>query len=152
LLRVRERREDLRAQALAETRREIHVNERQRDEIIDRQRRTLEEAGAAAQHEFDARDVRQYYVYERHLARLAVEKDANLAQLRSTEETRRIELEDAMKERRIVERLKERLNDAFTAEVVKEEQKTTDETATNHAAIARGRSRDRAKESGPTPE
>jgi len=106
----------------------------------------------ATRQEFDARDIRQYYVYERYLARLAVEKDANLAQLRSVEETRRNELEDAMKERRIVERLKERLTDAFLEEVTKEEQKTTDETATNHAALARARARGRAAESGLTPE
>jgi flagellar protein FliJ len=137
LLRVRERQEELRAMALAEVRREIHVNQVQQDEIIASQRRALSDAGRATREEFDAVDVRRYFLYERHLARLAVEKDANIKRLRRIEDERRDGLEDAMKQRRVVEKLKERQQRTFNLAVAKENQKAADEVATIRAALDR---------------
>lgn len=137
VLRVRKRQEELKAGALAQTRRAIRSTEQEREEIVHQQIRTLHEAGKAATHRFAGDDVHRYYLYERFLARLAVDKDATLAQLRSEEAQRRVELEEAMKRKRIIERLKERQHHALLAEVNKEEQVFTDEVATNHAAIAR---------------
>ncbi len=137
LLRVRQRQEEIKATSLGSTRRAIRTAEHQRVEIVREQMTMLEEAGKAAEREFDASDVRRYYQYERHLARLAVEKDADLAQLRKVEQDRRAELEEAMKQRRVVERLKERRQRAFLAELNKEEQAFNDEVATNQAAMAR---------------
>jgi len=139
LLRVRRRQEEIKALALAHVRGEIRRAEDQRAFVLGEQRRILEEAGRAAQKEFDAADVHRYYQYERHLARLAVEKDADLAQLRRTEETRRAELEDAMKRKRIVERLEERYAEALAFEFRREEQKFTDEVASNQAARTGGK-------------
>ena len=139
VLRVRKRQEELKAAALGETCRAISAAEQAREEIIQQQIRTLHDAGKAASHRFAAADVHRYYLYERFLARRAVDKDATLAQLRDEEAQRRFELEEAMKRKRIIERLKERQHRALLAEVNKEEQAVTDEAATNHAAIARRR-------------
>lgn len=135
LVRIRKRQEDVRAQVLASARREVRVAEGQRAELRDQQRRTLEEAGASARDRFRADEVRRYYEYERHLARLIDEKDAALIQFREAAEERRLELEDAMKQRRVAEKLTERAETEFFAEVRKEEQKSMDELAANHAAI-----------------
>jgi flagellar FliJ protein len=135
LLRVRQRQEEVQAVLLASTRGEIRSAEHERADIVREQIAMLDEAGKAAEREFDASDVRRYYQYERHLARLAVEKDADLARLAAVEEDRRAELEEAMKRRRIVERLKERRQREFFAELNKEEQAASDEVATNQAAM-----------------
>ncbi len=127
--------------ALARVRAELRTNIVQRDEIARNQKRMLEEAAGATQQEFDASSIHRYYQYERHLARLAVEKDAAIAELRETEEERRADLEEAMKKKRIVERLKERHRDALFADLNKEEQAVLDETAINQAAVDGGRTR-----------
>jgi len=137
LLRVRQRQEELKALALAEVRREIRSVEMQREEILRQQRQMLEEATGRARGEFRAEDVRGYYQYERHLARLAVEKDARLGELRALEEKRRQELEQALKERRMIEKLNEKELAVHRAAVSKKEQAALDESATNHAAMSR---------------
>ena len=137
LLRVRERQEDIRAQALAVARRDVMTAERQREALVEQQRETFAEAGKRARAEFDAREVRMYYQYERFLARLVDEKDVAIGQFRRVAEERRVELEEAMKRRRIVEKLIERKRRAYAAELRKEEQTFADETAANYAAIAR---------------
>ncbi|MBN2309307.1 MAG: flagellar FliJ family protein [Candidatus Hydrogenedentes bacterium] len=136
LLRVRKRQEELKAAALARIRRGIRRNEEERDHIAAAQRSMFDEAGRRSETSFRARDVQRYFDYERHLARLAVEKDAALAELRKREEASRAELEEATKKKRVVELLKERQDGAFMADVMKEEQKFTDEIATIHAAIS----------------
>jgi len=143
LLRVRERQEDIKAMALAEVRRSIRAAENNRAAIIRDQRRTLEGAGAASKGRFEAAAVHAYYLYERHLAYLAVQQDARIVELRGVEAERRAELEEAMQRKRVVERLRDRQNEAFQAEVVKESQQFIDEVATNQAAMARGGPRNR---------
>lgn len=123
--------------ALAGVRREIRANEVQQRALVRQQKHTLEQAGEAAKHVKEARALVPYYQYERYLARVAVALSANLAQLRTTEETRRKELEEAMKRRRTVERLKERMDAAFNAELEKEARKLLDEVATNRATMDR---------------
>ncbi|HIJ74522.1 MAG TPA: flagellar export protein FliJ [Candidatus Hydrogenedentes bacterium] len=137
LLRVRERQEERKAAELAGTRRTIRVAQHQKAEIVRQQRESLERAGRSAAKRFDASDVRRYYLYERHLARLADDKDAMIAHLQREAERQRVELEEAMKRKRVVERLKERQQRAFFAELNKEEQAFSDEMAVNHAAVAR---------------
>lgn len=135
LLRVRERQEQLRAQALAETRREIRSHESQRDALHEEQTRMFSEAGRESQATISAQRVHGYFLYERHLAREAVEQDAIIRELRGVESERRTELEEAMKRKRIIERLKERdLNDRME-EYRKMEQKNADELASGRAAL-----------------
>jgi flagellar export protein FliJ len=135
LLRIRKRQEDLRAAALAVARRNVHNAEEQRARLSEEQRVTLERAKDLARDEFDASDVRRYYQYERHLAQLAVAKDAEIRSLTVVAESRRAELEDATKRKRIVEKLKEHQNAAYEKHVLKQEQRLTDEVATNYAAM-----------------
>ncbi|HOH33080.1 MAG TPA: flagellar FliJ family protein [Candidatus Hydrogenedentes bacterium] len=138
LLRVRQRQEDIKSMALAEMRRAVHFAEQQRAELVEQQLAALTAAGELARRQFDAGEVRRYYAYERHLARLAVEKDAEIRHLRTQERGRRTELETAMKRRKMLERLKERLEQAYDYVMNREERKRLDETAVNRAALADG--------------
>jgi len=146
LLRVRERQEDLRAQALAAARRDVAVAEGELAAIQFRQMEALAEAGRRTRDVFDAREVRLYYQFERYLARVADEKDVQVLQLRGVADQRRAELEDAMKRRRIVEKLIERQQRAGQAEIRSEEQKFADEVAGNYTAMVRRTKRGHAAE------
>lgn len=134
LLRVRQRQEDLRAQALAVARREVIDAQTQRDELAQQQQRMLAEAGERLRARLDASDVRRFYQHERHLARLGDEKDIEIHELETIAEERRQELEAASKRRRIVERLQERKQAAYRKYINKLEQQQTDETAAAYAA------------------
>ena len=52
---------------------------------------------------------------------------------------KRAELLEASKKKRIAEKLKDRKNAAFERELTRLEQRASDETGTNHAALARQR-------------
>ncbi len=134
LLRVRQRQEDLRAQALAAARREVLNAQAQRDALAQEQLRMLIGAGERLRGEFDAADVRRFYQHERHLAQLGVEKEVEIHGLEEAAEERRQALEAASKRRRVVERLQERKRAAYIKHVNKLEQQQTDETATAYAA------------------
>jgi len=134
LLRIRKRQEDLKAQALAISRREVQAAQDQRAQLADEQQRALFRAGELSQHQFDASEVRCYYQYERHLARLGDVKDAAIMELLGIAESRRHELEEATKRKRIVEKLKERRLRAHHKEIRRVEQRLADEAASNFAA------------------
>ncbi|NIA14320.1 MAG: hypothetical protein GWP08_09575 [Nitrospiraceae bacterium] len=135
LIRVRQLQEDLRAQAFATAQRQVDWAKSERQALADQRVLTLQAAGERARERFDVCEIRLYYQYERRLARLMDEKDAEIVQLKGVAAERRDELEDAMKRRRMVEKLKDRKMAAYEAEVRKEEQKLVDETATNAAAM-----------------
>jgi len=141
LLRIRQLQEDLEAQGLAAARRDLDRAQRQRARLIERRNEVLETAGRRARENPVAEELRAFYEHERRLARLTDEKDADVAQFRDVAEEKRGQLEQAMKERRIVERLRERRIRAYEAEVRREDQKFSDETATNAAARSRSRAR-----------
>lgn len=137
LLRVRERLQRLDAQALGEARRDVRLAEVQRDRLAEEQRRVLAEAGVAAGEQVDARKAQALIHYERHIAGRAVDKDAEIHALRGVEVRKRIQLEEAMKRLKIVERLTERVRLAYLNHVRKEEQKQFDETASLRSALER---------------
>ena len=138
LLRVRARQQDLKAQALATAVRDVEHARAQRDRLSAEQRRAIERAGELARHEFDASDLRRYYQYERHLARLGVMKDAEIREKRNTVAARQKELAEARKQKRVIERLKERHTAAFLAYVRDQERKAIDEAAVVRAVLTRG--------------
>ena len=141
LLRIRRRQEDLKAQALACAQREVNQAERERDMIVADQRRTLREAVLASREALDARKLLRFRQHERYLARLSVEKDAAIGELRQEAEGKRQELEGAMKHRKMVERLVERRDEAHQQALRKTEQKQTDEVAATKSAIKRMKGR-----------
>ncbi len=134
LLRVRERQEQIRAQSLAEVRRQIRATLNEREQVTREQVRTLNEASQVTHEEFRGPDVHAYFQYERHLARLVVEKDATLRNLRRIEAERNAALTEATKRRRMIERLKERHVKGEQIERRKSEQKLSDEIAGIRAA------------------
>lgn len=138
VLRIRRRQEDIKALDMAEARRLEHAAREQRRKLLEAQREAIETGAGRARGEFDARDVRRYYQYERYIARLGVEKDAEIRRLERDAEARRKELEEAMKRRRMIERLQEKRQMAWMAELHKAEQILLDEVATNYAAMEIG--------------
>lgn len=144
LLRVRTLQQDIKAQVLGETRRAVQATEQERDDILAMRQQTLEDAAQKAARHIDVRDVYRYYAYERHLARLAVEKDAQLAMLRKQEEAHRLELEEAMKRKKVVERLKDRHDERAQSEQKKSEQRFSDEVANSREARKRVEKRNNA--------
>ena len=148
LLRIRQLQEDLHAQSLAASRRDVRRAQQQRAELMEQRHDVLDTAGRRARENPVAGELRAYYQHERRLARLTDEKDAEVAQLGKVAEDKRGELEQAMKQRRIVERLRERRIEAYEAEMRREEQKASDEvaqvcrvTAMNAAARSRSAAR-----------
>jgi len=141
LLRVRKRQEDVCAQVLASTRRDLRVAEHRREEIEREQMQMLEDAGKAAASGVSASDIRRFYQYERHLAYVATRTDARIRELQNEVDKRRLDLDEAMKRRRILERLKERRQAALQAGLLKDEQAMSDEVATSHVALDRSLSR-----------
>jgi len=135
LLRVRRRQEDLRAQALAAARREVRIAKDHRARIAAEQMRALALAGEMMEGVFDASEVRRYYQYERHLARLRDSKDAQIRQLEAKAEIRRRELEAATKSKRVMEKLKDRQDGAYRDYLRTSEQRRLDEVATVRAAL-----------------
>lgn len=138
---MRKHLENARAQALAQVRGQIAFVERRRDSLIVEQGAMLERAAELTHTESDAetfssQSIQPYYQYERHLARLVTDQAASLEALRQIESTRRQELTESIKNRRIVELLKERHVLAYRTYMNKEEQKLLDESATNSAASA----------------
>ena len=134
LLRIRRRQEDLHAYALAAARREVQLAQVERRRITEEQQRTLDRAAELGREHFDASDLRRYYQYERHLARLGDTKDALIRDLEQVADERRTELEEATKAKRVVEKLVEHRMAAYQDELRKLEQKTVDEVATSYAA------------------
>jgi flagellar export protein FliJ len=134
ILRIREQAEDRQAQAVALVRGRILVARRERTSLELTRQSALEQAGSTLQHRFDASDIRSYYQYERHLAALRDQKDAEIRELQREESIEVALLEKATQARRIAEKLHERRRDAFRNFVMKEEQKAMDETASKYAA------------------
>lgn len=134
MVRVRRRQEDLKAQALAQAQRDVRNAIEQREGLEAYQRRMLARAGELmAGEDVDASAVRQVYQHERHLARLAVERDADIHRLKQVAEAKRMELEAALKNRRMVEQLETRAVEQYRQFRNDLEQKFNDEIATARA-------------------
>lgn len=137
LLRIRRRQEELKAQAHANAQREVHRAEGERAMIVEEQRRILQDLSQATSDTPDVHKALRFRHHERYLARLSVEKDAAVTELREAAEGRREDLEGAMKHRKIVERLVERREDLLRHDQRKKEQKVTDDVAATKAAVKR---------------
>lgn len=144
LLRVRQVQQDLRAHAFAGVQREIAAARHQRNQIERERKGLLDDAAKRTREHFDPRQMRSFYQYERHLARLIDDADSEIRRLCSVAEERRAELEEAMKNRRMIEKLRQRKINAFLTELQKDEQKLSDEKATAGAAVERAGKRARA--------
>lgn len=135
MVRVRRRQEDLKAQALAQAQRDVRNAMEQREGLEMYQRRMLDRAGELMLgDDVDASAVRQVYQYERHLARLSIERDADIRRLEQVAEGKRQELETALKNRRVVEQLETRAVERYRQFRNDLEQKHNDEIATVRAS------------------
>ncbi|MCF6284148.1 MAG: flagellar FliJ family protein [Candidatus Hydrogenedentes bacterium] len=134
LLRLRKQTEDLKAQDLATSHRALQRSQRERTSLELTRRSALEQAGKTLLEEFDAAQVRSYYQYERHLATLRDQKDAEIRDLQSIEAEKMEALEKATQARHIAEKLHERRRNTYLEYLDREAQKQLDETATMYAA------------------
>ncbi|MCH7910071.1 MAG: flagellar FliJ family protein [Candidatus Hydrogenedentes bacterium] len=128
LARVRKHQEEQKAHALAQARRVVGGLEEQRRELEAYQKRVLERAADHASEPIAGR-MRALYLFERHLGRLADEKDLEIeAGTRDAEERRR-EFDEALKQRRIIERLIEKAQKGLQKRFRRSEQRHHDEIA-----------------------
>lgn len=130
LMRVRELQEEQRAQALGLARQQRNQAESERQHIESEQLHMLRRTAVAKGEAFEAPSVVRFFHYERYLAHRAVLKDAEIAGLKDVEEQRRRDLEEATKKKRMIERLHERHIERLRSAVAYEEQKLSDEAAT----------------------
>ena len=141
LLRVRKRQEEVEALSLAAAHREVQTVERQREELSRLQRLAIENASKNAGKGKNSLRLNQYLQFQRHLARLSDDKDSVIVSLNREADERRQVLEDAMKRRKMVERLHERAWDALRQGISKEERRISDETASTQAALVQAAGR-----------
>ncbi len=132
LLRVRKRQENRQSAMLGHVRKAIAQAQEDGQAIARQQQAALDKAGQLARKRFDAADVRRFYQYERYLARRADEKDAEIQKLTQEEAQERAKLEDAMKHRRMAERLEDHVTSTYAGHVRKSEQQQSDEVASNY--------------------
>lgn len=129
LARVRKHQEEQKAHALAQARRAVRGLEEQRHELEAYQERVLERAADHASEPVAGR-MRALYMFERHLGRLVDEKDLEIeAGIRDAEDRRR-DFDEAVKQRRIIERLIEKAREGLQERFRRREQRHHDEIAT----------------------
>ena len=134
ILRLRQRAEDRQALAVAAARNALQQATRQRTSLELARQSALEHAGSSMANPFDADEVRSYYQYERHLASLRDQKDAQIRELQRQESEQLAILEQKTRERRIAEKLHERRRESYRMFLRQAEQKNLDETAVMYAA------------------
>ncbi len=140
LLRVRKRQEDLKAQALAVKRNEHAALRRQRRELDERRRAMLKEADIPRGARVDPVRLQAVFQYERHLSRRTDAKDVEIAMHAVVVKSARAELESALAQKRIMEKLIERAERAERAKALRREQRWHDESAVIRFAHFRKRS------------
>ena len=131
--RVRKHQEQQRAQALAKARRRVRALEEQCRELESYQRRILEEAERHSA-EPKARRMEALYQFQRHLGQLADKKEAEIDGLLREVEERRLAFDEAVKNRRIIERLVERAEENTRKHFARRTQSLQDEFASVHFA------------------
>lgn len=136
LVRIRKRQEDIQAQTFARAHRMLNHLRDERQSIEEEHRRVLDDAASVIRDRFDPSEVRRYYQYERHLARLGDVKDAEIQSQRRSAETERRLLGETMKQRRMVEILDEQNRAAWDAVYRKREQQQIDEIALSYGRLA----------------
>lgn len=135
LLRVRQRREDAESLEFAAARGRTERARAERADLEMHQRHVLEAAAEAAISEFNPSRVRELLLYERYLAKRAVEADALILRLESQEAERRRRLDAAITQRRIVEAVVERAARAQSLAHRRIEQRVQDELASIRHAL-----------------
>lgn len=137
LTRIRKRQQDWKAQELAVIQRERMALEERRASIYTAQQNILNNTQDRLQHFIDAWDVQRYYQYERHLARLGDDTDAEIRKLETQEDKCRNALTEAMKLRRMMEQLANHEFGRVSRHLMKTEQRLLDEIATVRIATRR---------------
>jgi flagellar export protein FliJ len=143
LLRVRKRQEDVKAQAVAIAHSEHAALRRQRRELDERRKALMKAASVAKGAVFEPVRIESLYQYERHLGRRTDAKDAEIALHAVTVQAVRAELESAMSQKRIMEKLIERAEKTERAEAVRREQRWHDESSVIRFAHGRRRGAER---------
>lgn len=128
LARVRKHQEEQKAQVLAQARRVVRGLEEQRRELEAYRERVLERAADQAAGPVAAQ-MRALYLFERHLGRLADEKDVEIESGMRDAKERRSEFDEAVKQRRIIERLIEKAREGLHEEFRRRSQRHHDEIA-----------------------
>jgi len=134
LLRVRRQMENLRAMELAVAVRARDEARAQRDRVAEALRESLMERARAQQQRFHPAVMRHRAQYERYLAQLLDTAEATLQQRGQEMENRRNVLMEAARDRKVMEKLEEKVNRIYEADLLRQERRELDDLAS-----ARGR-------------
>lgn len=136
LLRVRKHQEELKSVALAQERRILRDLNHQREDIEEYRLGVLQRAGTEAAERPVAGRLAAYHRFERHLRRLADDKDVEIGEQQQVCEEKRAELEEAIQRKRIVERLTEKAEKNLYEWNTRREQRFHDDLSAVHFAGA----------------
>ena len=137
LSRIRKRQEEVKANILAVAQRRTLAARDQLAAIEREQNDWIQRAHDDATSIADVQLLNNYMQYERHLGRLAVEKGSGILELEEEASAKRHDLHEALKQRRMIDRLIERAEENLQDQMNRQEQWTLDETATIRAAASR---------------
>jgi flagellar FliJ protein len=137
LLRVRKQLENQESQKHATAMRNVENAKRERSELEDYQKQVLERAGNLQREHGNPADLRALYQHERYLAQSITDKEASITQLNQYQQSQREELVAAMKQRRVIEKLMENIQEEEKEIHSKFEQKQMDETNSIRTAFLR---------------
>lgn len=137
LRRIRQRQEETRANVFAIAERKLLSAKQELDAIETEQKEVIHRAQDQADTLHEVPKINQYLQYERHLGRVAVQKSEHIGILTLDTDEKRRELQEAVKQRRIIDRLIEKSEQRLNERMKKREQLAMDEIATTRAAALR---------------
>ncbi len=139
LLLYRKRILDRLAQDLAELQREIRAEDSRRAELVQLERLCIQDFSENCHGDLDVFSLRDYQAYMVRLRGIVEKLTARIVELRDGEEAKRVEVVEASKRKKTVERLRERDKADFEKLLTEKERKFLDEVGNVRAAV-----RDRA--------
>lgn len=134
---LRKRQENLKAQVFANAQRHVQTAESEKSQLEHWQQVLISESTVGAGDRIDAVHQRARQEYERFLAGRIVEQDVVIHELREIAEEKREEMQESVKQRRMMETLADHSRKSVDLEVKRLERLELDETASVRAALRR---------------
>ena len=134
---LRKRQENLKAQGYANALRHVRTAQLEREQLQEWQRTLILESEVNAGDQIDAAQQRARHNYERFLAGRIVEQDAVIHELQEVAEEKRLDMQESVKQRRMMETLAEQSRKSVDNETKRLERLDADETASIRAALRR---------------
>lgn len=134
---LRKRQENIKAQGYAAALRHVQTAQLEKDQLEYWQQKLVMESQVGAGDSIDAVRQRARHSYERYLAGRIVEQDVVIHELQEIAEEKRVDMQESVKQRRMMETLADKSRTTVDREVKRLERLDLDETASVRAALRR---------------